>query len=151
MTEKVVYLDSSAIIKRYVYENGSEIIRAQYHEAYLGNVLLSFNIWNIGEVIGIFDKAHRQKRITKEQLNTVMSRFSDETRRLRKIGMVRIIPLSERIIEDSWDFVIKYHIYAADALQITSALEVRCNEFYTGDERLHTVTLSSGLKSVYLG
>jgi predicted nucleic acid-binding protein len=80
-----------------------------------------------------------------------MSRFSDETRRLRKIGMVRIIPLSERIIEDSWDFVIKYHIYAADALQITSALEVRCNEFYTGDERLHTVTLSSGLKSVYLG
>ncbi len=151
MTEKVVYLDSSAIIKRYVYENGSEIIRAQYHEAYLGNVLLSFNIWNIGEVIGIFDKAHRQKRITKEQLNAVMSRFSDETTRLRKIGMVRIIPLSERIIEGSWDFVIKYHIYAADALQITSALEVGCNEFYTGDERLHTVTLSSGLKSVYLG
>ena len=117
----------------------------------MGNVLLSFNIWNIGEVIGIFDKAHRQKRITKEQLNTVMSRFSDETRRLRKIGMVRIIPLSDRIIEGSWDFVIKYHIYAADALQITSALEVGCNEFYTGDERLHTVTLSSGLKSVYLG
>ena len=151
MTEKVVYLDSSAIIKRYVYENGSEIIRAQYHEAYLGNVLLSFNIWNIGEVIGIFDKAHRQKRITKEQLNTVMSRFSDETRRLRKIGMVRIIPLSERIIEDSWDFVIKYHIYAADALQITSALEVRCNEFYTGDEKLHKLALSSGLNSFYLG
>ncbi len=64
MTEKVIYLDSSAIIKRYVYENGSEIIRAQYHEAYLGNVLLSFNIWNIGEVIGIFDKAHRQKSFT---------------------------------------------------------------------------------------
>ncbi len=68
----------------------------------MGNVLLSFNIWNIGEVIGIFDKAHRQKRITKEQLNAVMSRFSDETTRLRKIGMVRIIPLSERIIEGSW-------------------------------------------------
>ena len=64
MTEKVAYLDSSAIVKRYVYETGSEFIRAQYNDAYLGNVLLSFNVWNIGEVIGVFDRAHRQKRIT---------------------------------------------------------------------------------------
>ena len=44
MTEKVAYLDSSAIVKRYVYETGSEFIHAQYNEAYLGNVLLSFNV-----------------------------------------------------------------------------------------------------------
>ena len=44
MTEKIAYLDSSAIVKRYVYETGSEFIRAQYNDAYLGNVLLSFNV-----------------------------------------------------------------------------------------------------------
>ena len=66
MTKKVAYLDSSAIVKRYVHETGSEFVRAQYSEAYLGNVLLSFNVWNIGEVIGVFDRAHRQKRITSE-------------------------------------------------------------------------------------
>ena len=77
MTEKVAYIDTSAIVKRYVYETGSEFIRAQYKDAYLGKVLLSFNVWNIGEVIGVFDRAHRQKRITSKQLNEVMGRFSN--------------------------------------------------------------------------
>lgn len=69
MTEKVVFLDNSAILKRYVYKIGSEFIRAQYNEVYLGNVLLSFNVWNIGEVIGVFDRTHRQKGITVEKLD----------------------------------------------------------------------------------
>ena len=151
MTEKVAYLDSSAIIKRYVLEAGSEFIREQYNEAYLGNVLLSFNIWNIGEVIGVFDMARRQKRITGKQLDEAMGRFSNETARLKKISRIRIITMSEKLLESSWDIVIKHHIYVADALQIVSAIEVGCNEFYTGDERLHKLALSSGLNSTYLG
>ena len=151
MTEKVAYLDSSAIVKRYVYETGSEFIRAQYNDVYLGNILISFNVWNIGEVIGVFDRAHRQKRITNEQLDEVMDRFSNETARLKKIGRIRIITLSERLLESSWDVVIKHHTYVADALQITSAIEVGCNEFYTGDEKLHKLALSLGLNSIYLG
>ncbi len=151
MTEKIAYLDSSAIVKRYVYETGSEFIRAQYNDAYLGNVLLSFNVWNIGEVFGVFDRAHRQERITNKQLNEVMGRFSNETSRLKKISRIRIITLSENILESSWDVVIKHHIYVADALQIISAIEVGCKEFYTGDKKLHKLALSSGLNSIYLG
>jgi predicted nucleic acid-binding protein len=151
MTEKVVYLDSSAIVKRYVYEIGSEFIRAQYNDVYFGNVLLSFNVWNIGEVIGVFDRAHRQKRITGKQLDEVMGRFSNETARLKKISRIRIITLSESILERSWDVIVKHHIYVADAIQITSAIETGCKEFYTGDEKLHKIALSYGLNSIYLG
>ncbi len=107
MTEKVAYLDSSAIVKRYVYETGSEFIHAQYNEAYLGNVLLSFNVWNIGEILGVFDRAHRQKRITRKQLDEIMDRFYNETARLKKISRMRIITLSESILESSWDVLIK--------------------------------------------
>jgi predicted nucleic acid-binding protein len=151
MTEKTVYLDTSAIIKRYVYENGSEVIRAQYREAYNGNVMLLFSLWNIGELLGVFDKANRQKKLTEEQMHEGVSRFSNETARLRKIGRLSVVPISERIVEGSWDFVTKYHIYQADALQISSALETKCNEFFTGDQKLHSVTLSEGLNSSYLG
>ena len=151
MNEKIAYLDSSAIVKRYVYETGSEFIRAQYNDVYLGNVLLSFNVWNIGEVFGVFDRAHKEKRITSRQLNEVMGRFSNETARLKKISRIRIISLSERILESSWDVVIKHHIYLADALQITSAIEVGCQEFYTGDKKLHVLALSLDLNSIYLG
>ena len=131
--------------------NRLEFIRAQYNDAYLGNVLLSFNVWNIGEVMGVFDRAHRQERITSKQLNEVMGRFSNETARLKKISRIRIIILSESILESSWDVVIKHHLYVADALQIISAIEVGCSEFYTGDEKLHKLALSSGLNSIYLG
>lgn len=151
MTEKIAYLDSSAIVKRYVHETGSEIIRAQYNSVYLGDLLLPFNVWNIGEVIGIFDRAHRQKRITGILLEEIMGRFSSETARLKKISRARIITLSESLLESSWDLVIKHHMYVADALQITSAIEAGCNEFYTGDENLHKIALSHGLNSIYLG
>ena len=151
MTEKVAYIDTSAIVKRYVCETGSEFIRAQYKDAYLGKVLLSFNVWNIGEVIGVFDRAHRQERITGEQFDEVMDRFSDETARLKKISRIRILNLSEKLLVSSWDVVIKYHIYVADALQIISAIEVGCSEFYTGDEKLHKLALSYGLNSIHLG
>ena len=80
-----------------------------------------------------------------------MGRFSNETARLRKISRMRVITLSERIIESSWDVVIKHHIFVPDALQITSAIEAGCNEFYTGNERLHKLALSAGLNSIYLG
>ncbi len=129
----------------------SDLIRAQYNDVYLGNVLLSFNVWNIGEIIGVFDRAYRQKRITSKQLDEVMDRFSNETARLKKISRIRIITLSESILKSSWDVVIKHHIYVTDALQITSAIEVGCNEFYTGDENLHKLALASGLNSIYLG
>ena len=93
MTGKIAYLDNRAIVKRYVYETGSEFIRAQYNDAYLGNVLLSFNVWNIEEVIGVFDRAHRQKRITNKQLDQVIGRFSNETAMLKKIRRIRIFTL----------------------------------------------------------
>ena len=53
-------------------------------------------------------------------------------------------------MESSWDVVMKYQIYVADALQIVSAIEVGCNEFYTGDKKLHKLALSSDLNSIYL-
>jgi len=57
MSEKRVYLDSSAIIKRYVKEDGSEIVKNLYINSYDKIHKIVFNIWNIGEVLGVFDGA----------------------------------------------------------------------------------------------
>lgn len=84
-------------------------------------------------------------------MHECIARFSNETARLRKIGRLSVVPISEHIVESSLDFVTRYHIYQADALQISSALETQCNAFFTGDQKLHSVTLSVGLNSSYLG
>ena len=59
MRERIVYLDSSAIVKRYIREPGSDAVRKVYLKAYSGEVILSLSVWNIGEVLGAFDKARR--------------------------------------------------------------------------------------------
>ncbi len=48
MRGSVVYLDSSAIIKRYIGEPGSDKVRELYLKAYAGEVTLSYSLWNIG-------------------------------------------------------------------------------------------------------
>lgn len=95
MKEKIVYLDSSAVIKRYVRESGSERIRDLYLSTYLGNTVLAFSLWNIGEILGALDKAQRLQRISEEQHSEALGRFTEATARLRKIGRLRLIPVTE--------------------------------------------------------
>jgi len=51
----VAYLDSSAIVKRYVLEPGSDVVAEVYEGALDGELILSFSAWNIGEVLGVLD------------------------------------------------------------------------------------------------
>jgi len=150
MKEQIVYLDSSVIIKRYVEEPGSDIVREFYLRAYSGEVVLSYSIWNIGEVLGVFDRARNIGRIDDEIYNVIKRRFLLETRRMMKLGPVLIIPLRMRVLRECWKLIEKYHIYEADAIQIASARYVNASRFLTGDKRLHEVAIKEKLNSTYL-
>ena len=52
MRGPIVYLDSSSMVKRYVEEPGTKIVREAYLKAYSGELLIAFSLWNIGEVLG---------------------------------------------------------------------------------------------------
>jgi len=52
---KIVYLDTSAIVKRYIQEAGSDVVASLYSSAWQGSVKISFSPWNIGEVLGVLD------------------------------------------------------------------------------------------------
>ena len=55
-----VYLDTGAIVKRYVVEDGSDRVDAVYKEAYAGRLVIGFSMWNIGEVATVFDEYKRR-------------------------------------------------------------------------------------------
>ena len=145
-----VYLDSSAIIKRYVRERGTEAVREAYLKALSGEATLCFSLWNIGEVLGVLDKARNTGRIGREEGLLARKRFLLETRRLIRIGQLKVIPLRARILKESWELIEKHHIYQADALQITSAKAAQADKFLVADKRLHAVAVSEGLNSVLL-
>ncbi len=151
MRGPVVYLDSSAMVKRYVLEPNSDRVRKLYLRAYSGEVTLSYSVWNIGEVLGVFDRARRMGRLDDDGYRVARRRFLLETRRMVRTASAVVLPLKVEILKDCWRLIERHHIYEADALQIVSAKHVNAAEFLTGDEKLHEVALAEGLNSAYLG
>jgi len=151
MRGEVVYLDSSAIVKRYFEEPGSRIVRRAYLRAYSGEVVLSYSAWNVGEVLGVLDRARRTGRVGEEVYALARRRLLVETRRLAKLGALLLIPVRMKLLVESWRLLEEYHVYEADALQIASAKYARADRFLTGDERVHEIAQSEGLNSTYLG
>ncbi len=147
----IVYLDSSAIVKRYVLENGSDKVAEVYEAALTGEAKIAFSSWNIGEVLGVLDKYHRRGQLSEQDYRLARRQFVGETLRLIRLRIVKIVPVKTSLLVLAWRLIETEHIYEADALQIVSAKYIKATNFLTGDKRLHKVALSEGIPSVYLG
>ncbi|MBS7639276.1 type II toxin-antitoxin system VapC family toxin [Candidatus Bathyarchaeota archaeon] len=147
MRGPIVYLDSSSMVKRYVEEPGTRIVREAYLKAYSGELLIAFSLWNIGEVLGALDRALMRDLLSHEAYTIVKRRLLLETRRLLRLGVLIPVSVRFKLLTESWNLVEKHHIYVADALQIVSARAVNAAQFFTGDRKLHEVASIEGLKS----
>jgi len=145
------YLDSSAIVKRYVLEEGTEKVKETYLEALNGAASLHFSVWNIGEVLGVLHAYHRRKWLESEDYTAARESFLAETTRLIKLGVAKIIPVKAKLLTQSWLLVEKYHIYEADALQVSSAKNLGVDQLLSGDRRVVDVCREEGVKADYLG
>lgn len=146
----IVYLDSSAIVKRYILEPGSDVISEVYHKALNGELILSFSVWNIGEVLGVFDKYYRRGWLSMQDYEKARYQFVGETIRLLKLKLLKIIPSRTRLLIQTWPIIEKYHVYEADALQIISAKYIGAKKLYTGDKQVHEIAVKEGINSIYL-
>ncbi len=147
----LIYLDSSAIVKRYILEPGTDEIKEIYHKALNGDVNLSFSVWNIGEVLGVFDKYYRRKWISKQDHKIARQQFIGETLRLLKLRLLKLVPVKTRLLMETWILIERYHLYEADALQIVSSKYVGADKLYTGDKQVYNVAIKEGINAVYVG
>lgn len=136
MRELSVYLDTSGVVKRYVKERGTEVLDRVYSEAERGRVKVAFSIWNVGEALGVFDRYHRRGAISEEEFGSTLRSMTSETAKMLRLGVLRLLPITSKNLVESWELVLKYHIYAADALQVASAKEAGCELFLGADNTL---------------
>lgn len=129
----MVYLDSSAIAKRYIKE--------------AGRIKLFFSVWNIGEVLGIFDRYKRRKLINESEFKDVVGKFTKEFTKLTKLRYLDVVPLHTNVITDAIEIILEYHVYEADAIQIVSSRHSNCEIFLTGDWKLVEVARSIGINA----
>ncbi|MCL4391150.1 type II toxin-antitoxin system VapC family toxin [Candidatus Parvarchaeota archaeon] len=145
MGEKDVYLDTSAIAKRYLTETDSEKVDELYKSAEMGNMRIYFSIWNLGEAVGVFDK---RRKTTDPKLSTQL--LLSESMKLLVAGTLSILDVSSDIITNSIDLVLKHHIYVADALQIATARKIQTGRFATADEFLAEIAEKEGFTVIKL-
>lgn len=146
-----MYLDTSAIVKRYIQEPGSNIVSEVYCKAWNGELIISFSTWNVGEVLGVLNKYYRRGWLETKEYEKAKYQFLGETIRMLKLKLIKVVPVRTRLLIKTWPLIEKYHIYEADALQIVSAKHVRAQKLYTGDKQVHEVAVREGVNSIYLG
>lgn len=141
----LVYLDSSAIVKRYIKEAGTEIMDAVFENAEAARIKIFFSVWNVGEVLGIFDRYKRRKLINEDEFKEAVGKFTNEFTKLAKLRYLDVVPLHTNIITEAIKIILEYHVYEADAIQIISSKQSNCEIFLTSDWKLVEVGRSIGI------
>lgn len=148
MSTRVVYLDTSVVVKRYVLERGTDVVKALYSSAWNGEVKLSFSLWNIGEILDVLNRYRQRGWLGDSEYRTARVMFLSKTVRMLRLGLLKIVPLRLSIVSESWKIVEKHNIYEADAIQIASAKHIKASELYTADKKLCDVASKEGVKVV---
>lgn len=143
------YLDTSALVKRYIVEPGSDSVDEIFESALTGNSVIIVSYWNIGEAATVFDKYSR--RTKKADTENIFALMLDEMKSLSGLQTIEISDLSNSVIQRSIRDVIKHHIYIADALQITTALKESADVFVSADRRLIEAARNEKLRVSHIG
>ena len=77
-----LYLDSSAIVKRYISEPDSSTVDYVFDKGWAGELSLATSIWNIGEVFGVLDERRRKGWLNENEFAKSLENFASETVRL---------------------------------------------------------------------
>ncbi len=142
-----LYLDTSAVLKRYLTEAGTEVADVIFDKAEAGELAISVSLWNIGEVLGVLDAKRRQGWIDEKEFKIALTSFAEELVKLIRLKSVEIVPILTSVVTDAWDLVLRHHVYEADALQIATCFYGKSHALVSGDEKLVKISQKTGLQA----
>jgi hypothetical protein len=145
---KRIYLDTSALVKRYLKEEGTKQVDSYFKDSYDKKAVLFMSQWNIGEAAVVFDKYQNQNVIRDARKPFEM--LYKELSLMVKLGSFKFIPVLGEIIGISIPLVLSHHIYIADALQLGTYKHQTCDLFVAFDNRLNSIAKEEGVTTINL-
>ncbi|MDA4112515.1 MAG: type II toxin-antitoxin system VapC family toxin [Thaumarchaeota archaeon] len=143
----LVYLDSSAIVKRYIEEKGSESIDVVYAGLEKeGDMQAAFSAWNVGEVLGAIDTRKQRGDLDERSMAEAVGLFVGETKKFVAMRRLIVLPIGSKTLEESRELIVKHHIYQADALQLATARQSASTLILTADRKLAECARSEGIQ-----
>jgi predicted nucleic acid-binding protein len=134
--EVKTYLDSSAYAKRFVEEDGSEVVDAVCGEA----SMLVLSVLCLPEIVSAFNRRLREKKLTRRGYELLKKRLAEE------IKDAWIVNLTPGVIEVSVSLLEKNSLRAFDAIHIACAVECKADLFVSADRNQLSAAQKSGLK-----
>jgi predicted nucleic acid-binding protein len=131
-----LYLDSSALIKRYIHETGSEKVMSLCAKA--DQLILS--VLCVPEAVSAFCRLRREKQMTGDVYDLLKKDLQED---LQEALIVRIEP---EIIEKSVLCLEKQALSTLDSIHLATALSQNCDLFLSADNQQRKAAQALGLK-----
>jgi len=81
------------------------------------------------------------------EFTTALKKFADEVIKLLRLRSIEIVPTLTPLLTETWSLILNYHIYEADALQLSACSKSRSDAFLSGDKGLVNIARKVGLKA----
>lgn len=133
-----VFFDSSAWVKRYIDEKGSEQVEEIGQEA--EHVTLS--ILGIPEVISAFGRLYREGKISQKKFKKLQGALYSD------IEDVQLINITMEVISTTVQLIRQYPLRTLDALHIACAKAGEADLLITADQRQAKAAEGIGLKTL---
>jgi len=133
-----VYLDTSALAKRYVQEPGSEELEDLFSRDVTEAVVSTLALPEFGAALG---RKVRDREINRKSASAALEEFDRDWQE----GFAKV-PLTTEIAECAAELVFKYPLKGGDAVHLATAMASRVELFVTSDRQLLGVCEKAGLK-----
>ncbi len=134
------YLDTSALLKWYLKEIGSDWLRrtlAPTHQIVIVTTQLL-----IVEVISALNRRVRESTVTKSDYARLTGRFRDDCR-----DIYQIVALSDTIINTAWTLLEHHPLRAYDAIHLATALTINQHLVKAGEAGLTFLSADTRLNN----
>jgi predicted nucleic acid-binding protein len=136
-----LFFDTSALVKRYYEEDGSENVDELIEDEDSTVIITSLSII---EATSAFRRKHNRGEIEQERMNRLLSTFFEEA-----IEDFVIVPIEESFMKYSFSLILAEDLRTLDSLQLSAAITVNQEnlKFISADKKLNEVAKEQELET----
>ena len=145
---RTYFIDTSALVKRYITESGSELVR-DLCDPQVGNKIILAQITWV-EMLSAFSRLKRESSLDETNFTIVLQAFEYDWD-----TQYQIVQFDRSLAKESGELVKKHPLRAYDSVQLASALKIHqihapaapgLFSFVSADDRLLSVARIEGLQ-----
>jgi predicted nucleic acid-binding protein len=136
----IYFLDTSALIKRYVSESGSDQVRRLLRR----NVEIAVARITEAEAYAAIARAVRMNVLTDDDRDRVFEQIAED------VAAARVVEIRRNVVGEVRDLVLRWPLRGYDAIQLSCALRLQAEKlavaFWCADEGLASAARGEGMR-----